>query len=181
MRQGLEGRIPPSTVPAGKSGQWSVTHDVVTKKQADSDRLRSIFSGHGRHAQAGPVVVLRHNGNVVMSDTRDERRDHSWIVRQAKGDCLITGLGLGVVLHALLLKPEVTSVTVVESTRFHTVWHDIWPTIHEDHWPEMKALTRSYAQRLHTGGVQSCWCKEMMRPKRDAYSGLMGGCIRVEA
>ena len=49
-----------------------------------------------------------------MSDTPAEMRDHSYAVRMAKGSCLINGLGIGLVLKNILLKSEVTDVTVVE-------------------------------------------------------------------
>ena len=49
-----------------------------------------------------------------MSNTPDEIRDHRVFIHQAKGDILINGLGLGVILEILLPKPEVTSITVIE-------------------------------------------------------------------
>ena len=49
-----------------------------------------------------------------MSDTPDEKRDHYEIVNRAKGHVLINGLGLGMVLAAVLKKQEVERVTVVE-------------------------------------------------------------------
>lgn len=49
-----------------------------------------------------------------MSDTPDEMRDHYEPVRRARGNILINGLGLGMVLNACLLKPEVEHATVIE-------------------------------------------------------------------
>lgn len=49
-----------------------------------------------------------------MSDTPQEMRDHYVAVVNARGSCLINGLGLGMVLKAVLKKPEVADVTVVE-------------------------------------------------------------------
>jgi len=49
-----------------------------------------------------------------MSDTPDEMRDHLSIVNHATGRVLINGLGLGMVLKNILLKPEVFEVTVIE-------------------------------------------------------------------
>jgi spermidine synthase len=57
---------------------------------------------------------LMRGDTLVMSDTPAEMRDHFEAVYQAKGSCLINGLGLGMVLKAILAKPEVTDVTVVE-------------------------------------------------------------------
>jgi spermidine synthase len=49
-----------------------------------------------------------------MSDTNAEMRDHMQFVCQASGRVLINGLGLGMVLGAVLAKDSVTHVTVVE-------------------------------------------------------------------
>jgi hypothetical protein len=53
----------------------------------------------------------------VMSDTPSEIREHADAIRDATGDVLITGLGLGCIVSALLAKPDVTSITVVEIDR----------------------------------------------------------------
>ena len=49
-----------------------------------------------------------------MSDTPDEKRGHYRFVWSAKGHVLINGLGLGMVLGAVLQNPAVTKATVVE-------------------------------------------------------------------
>lgn len=68
-----------------------------------------------RRAPVGETFTrLRRNGTLVMTDTPAEMSDHSSAVRRAKGSCLISGLGIGMVLKNILLKPEVTDVTVVE-------------------------------------------------------------------
>lgn len=53
----------------------------------------------------------------IMSDTPTEIREHELAIDGAEGDVLITGLGLGCIVSALLAKPEVTSITVVEIDR----------------------------------------------------------------
>lgn len=57
---------------------------------------------------------LMRGGTVVMSDTPSEMIDHYTAVHAAKGSCLINGLGIGMVLGAILRKEGVTDVTVVE-------------------------------------------------------------------
>ena len=49
-----------------------------------------------------------------MSDTPSEIRDHMEPILVAKGNVLIAGLGIGMVLQACLEKPEVKHVTVIE-------------------------------------------------------------------
>jgi spermidine synthase len=49
-----------------------------------------------------------------MADSEPEMRDHYEAVARARGRVLINGLGLGMVLSAILAKPDVEHVTVVE-------------------------------------------------------------------
>jgi len=102
-------------VPDGKSGSW----EIKTKIAPEPDPLtkaRAIIHGYGRYVPAGTYKVLLRNNTVVMSNTPDEIRDSISFIRAAKGDVLINGLGLGVILKALLDKPEIDSVTVIEKS-----------------------------------------------------------------
>lgn len=67
-----------------------------------------VLDGHA--ADGDPLYV------PVMSDTPSEIREHG-LAFDAVGDVLITGLGLGCIVSALLAKPEVKSITVVEIDR----------------------------------------------------------------
>ena len=101
-------------VPEGQSGDWRIERFTVTKEAEKFGRLRAIATGRGRFAPAGTYTRLMRNGTLVMSDTPDEIRDHYEAIHQAKGHVLVNGLGLGVALQAMLEKPEVERVTVVE-------------------------------------------------------------------
>jgi len=69
-------------------------------------RGRDTYIRPGRYARL-------HVGHVLMmSDTDMERRSNVQVVQQARGHVLIAGLGM--ILHPILAKPEVTRVTVVE-------------------------------------------------------------------
>jgi spermidine synthase len=69
----------------------------------------------GREVPIGETFTrLMRGRTVVMSDTPAEMRDHRMAVYRARASCLINGLGIGMVLKAVLAKPEVTDVTVVE-------------------------------------------------------------------
>lgn len=96
------------TVPEGSKGDW-----VVERFTVDREDFHSLFAG--RAVPVGQTFTrLMRGGTLVMSDTPAEMRDHMEPVYKAKGSCLINGLGLGMVLQAVLAKPEVTDVTVVE-------------------------------------------------------------------
>lgn len=105
--------IPKVTVPEGQIGPWAVKRFEVDQESAAASQLRAMFKGRGA-VPAGTYTKLTRNGSIVMSDTPDEMRDHYDAVRKARGRVLINGLGLGMVLAAVLAKPEVERVTVVE-------------------------------------------------------------------
>lgn len=95
-------------VPEGTSGDWKVQRFVV-------DRVDWHNLLRGRAVPLGATFTrLTHYGHVIMSDTPAECSDHIEPVLHATGSCLINGLGLGVVLKAVLARPNVTDVTVVE-------------------------------------------------------------------
>jgi hypothetical protein len=51
---------------------------------------------------------------VIMSDSKPDKLSCEKYVYAARGDVLILGFGLGLILVPIMNKPEVTSVTVVE-------------------------------------------------------------------
>lgn len=103
-------------VPEGVSGPWTVERFEVSDQDARFSRLRAAC-GHGRElVRAGSYTRLMRDLTVVMSDTQTEIRDHVAPVYNATGCVLLAGLGLGVVLDAILCKPEVDHVTVVEKS-----------------------------------------------------------------
>lgn len=95
-------------IPEASKGAWR-----VEKFKVDRNDLHSMLRGRG--VPVGQEFTRLMRGDVVvMSDTPAEMRDHFAPVHRAKGSCLINGLGIGMVLKAVLKKPEVTDVTVVE-------------------------------------------------------------------
>ena len=103
-------------IPEGKSGIWRVERFTVTPQDENLERIRAIASSssRGRFTLAGTYTRLMRGNELVMSDTPDEIRDHRGAIYEAKGNVLINGLGLGMMARAVLLKPEVDQVTVIE-------------------------------------------------------------------
>lgn len=71
----------------------------------------------GRAVEPGTYTVLWVDGQLMMSDTPSELRDHLPFVQKATGKVLVGGLGLGCVVRGLLAKPDVTEVTVLEFSK----------------------------------------------------------------
>ena len=96
-------------LPEMQAGNWR-----VEKFRADAAGGLA-YALKGRGVPAGEEFTrLMRGGTLVMSDTPSEMRDHFYAVHKATGSCLLNGLGIGMVLKAILAKKEVTDVTVVE-------------------------------------------------------------------
>lgn len=117
--------------PDGVCGDFRVETFTVSKSE-------SMFSGlrRGDYVAEGTYKRLMRGGTVVMSNTSMEIRTNYEFIRNAKGKVLINGLGLGMVLAAILSKPEVTSVTVIE--KYQEVITLVGPTFTHD--PRVKII-----------------------------------------
>lgn len=97
-------------VPNGKSGPWRIE---PFKIEMGIRYLRLVRDG--RDPGLGTFTRLVHERHrVVMSDTHAEIRDLVRFLPLLDGRVLVTGLGLGMTVHALLSKPTVTKITVIE-------------------------------------------------------------------
>ncbi len=180
-------------VPEGKSGEWKVEKFTVT----ENDMRGISYALHGRPVPAGTYTRLMRDGawDPMMSDTPAEILDHLDFIYEAKGRCLLNGLGLGVVLKALLAKPEVTQVDVVEieqdviklvapsynDPRVHIynadaytiVWDktDRWTVAWHDIWANLcsdnlEEMTRLHRKYGHKVEWQGSWGKDLCLSQR---------------
>lgn len=95
-------------VPAGQSGDAAVEHLTIT----DGGGIHAMLHGNG--TTNGTYAILKVRGAVVMSDTDMERRSNLGAALNARGDVLIGGLGLGMILCPMLRNPDVRTITVIE-------------------------------------------------------------------
>lgn len=100
----------PEVVNEGVKGIAKVEHFTVSKAES----MLTSFRGGLDYVPEGRYARLYVGNTLMMSDTRMERSSNYTVARKAHGDVLIAGLGLGMVLSAILSKPEVKSVTVIE-------------------------------------------------------------------
>lgn len=148
--------------------------------------LRAIRDGNMMFTMVdGTYCRLFVDNQLVMSDTRMERISNSHFVANANGNVLIAGLGLGLIIHNIINKPEVTKILVVEkyqdvvdlvkpkfenekltvvcedifnfntSEKFDTIYFDIWPDINTDNLEDIKKLHNKFKFKLNRSNPRS--------------------------
>ena len=101
-------------VPEGESGDWKVSRFTATEKDVAFFNLREMVRSC-RYMKPETYTKLTYRGGIVMSDTPAELADHREMIRRVRGgNILVTGLGLGVTIQAILDEPSVRLLTVIE-------------------------------------------------------------------
>ncbi len=118
-------------VPPSHLGEAVISHFTIDEAAAGFSRMRAAISSD-RHAGVSPgtYAKLTVGGKLVMSDTDMERQTNCEFRQRANGSVLIGGLGLGMVIHPILAKRDVTKVTVIEKSA--DVIALVSPTLPED-------------------------------------------------
>lgn len=151
-------------LPEGQSGNWSVRRTVVEGDE-------NIWLANGMYPDSHYLIpnkiytgLYLQNGDQeqrVMFDEPKEIKEAQRAYNKAKGDVLITGLGLGMVAMWIASKPKVKSVHVIENSsdvmklvashlsspkieimkadaftykseqRYDFIWHDCWLEVPE--------------------------------------------------
>ncbi len=148
----------------GKIGIAELSIFEISPTDAAFTRMRMAVTGGREQAiPEGRYAKLVVGGELMMTDTPMEQRTNYELIRRAKGEVLIAGLGVGMVLEPLLANPKVTSILVIEKfkdvidlvapafkeamdeERLHIINEDIfkfrpqdewaWDTIYFDIWP----------------------------------------------
>lgn len=106
----------PVPITEGKLGRWRIETFEITEKEAErANSLYSIRRETEYCVKPGNYTRLIRDGHtIVMSNTPMEVTTNAEFIKRAWGCVLINGLGLGMVLRAVLDKPEVEHVTVYE-------------------------------------------------------------------
>ncbi len=107
--------------PEGECGDVTIEQFDFTEGQAKWAELHDMIHGRFGVALAGRYTRLSIDGTLMMTDTPDEIRDHMGVIartaRVGTRTVLVAGLGLGVVVRAILMNRHVEKVVVLEQSR----------------------------------------------------------------
>ncbi|NNH78919.1 hypothetical protein HLH17_14950 [Acinetobacter sp. ANC 5380] len=110
-------------VKPSKFGEWQIIEFEISDSDASFFNMRNAINGRSHlNVEAGSYTRLMKANEVVMSNTQMELQSNSVAYENATGNVLIAGLGMGMILDAILSKPDVKSVLVVEFDQ-HIVDH----------------------------------------------------------
>jgi hypothetical protein len=103
------------SLPFRRKGRARVECYTLTHKRCEEVNWMIVLHCEDRaFAYPGKYTGLRVDGITVTSDEAHEIADQLPFIERATGRVLLTGLGIGMCLQALLRKPEIDHVTVVE-------------------------------------------------------------------
>jgi hypothetical protein len=119
----------PEKVPEGSKGIAKVEYYDISKEDSRFTAMRAMQHGGSEYVREGKYARLMIRGVLMMSDTQMERDTNLEFVRHARGDVLIAGLGLGLILFAIADNPDVRHVTVIE--KYQEVVDLVAPSVKE--------------------------------------------------
>lgn len=116
-----------------EQGQAKLKKYTISPEEASWANLRLVRDGGWLYAVGpGEYIKLIINGQLYMSDTQMERRTNYEFMQEARGDVMIAGLGIGLIIYNLIPKIKdgtVKSITVYE--KFQDVIDLVEPTIRQ--------------------------------------------------
>jgi hypothetical protein len=99
------------------SDTYSISRVSLTEDQVKWEKIRNFrnyWYVAGLQANFDYVTLFKKGDGVMMSDTPMERNSNREFIRNANGDVIVFGLGLGMIILPLLADDTVKSITVVE-------------------------------------------------------------------
>ena len=100
-----------------ESDTYSISRVSLTEDQVRWEQIRNFrdyWYVRGLKANFDYVRLVKKGDGVMMSDTPMERNSNKEFIRNANGDVIVFGLGLGMIILPLLSDDTVKSITVVE-------------------------------------------------------------------
>lgn len=104
------------SLPCRRRKSAAIRHYRIGVRHAEATNWRIILHNEDQAwSYPGHYTGIEINRFMYASDEAKEIVDYLPFLRRAHGRVLLTGLGLGLCLQALLRKPEVEHVTVIEN------------------------------------------------------------------
>lgn len=183
-----------SDIPPQEEGMWKIKRGKALPTSRDFPQSRTT---DGQEVHTALMNYVDYEWKVVMADSVIEIADNLPFVAKAYGNVLLTGLGLGIVPHMLMDKPNIDKILIIERSaevvdmvapylpdgditvvlsdaftytpkqKFDCAWHDIWTTIGDYMAGETERLFNRYDKYVE--GFQMGWLYEATRVLR-AYS-----------
>lgn len=147
-------------IPAGcYTGLWVDGVMVMSDTPAEiRDHLDFIIMVHGQVLINGLGI-----GMCLQAALRNSEVEHITVVeKSADVLALVAGHYLALFGGARLtfVHADALEWTPPKGMIYDAVWHDIWPFIQGDFYPQYKVLHRKYAKRSH---YQESWCHNWVR------------------
>lgn len=92
----------------GSKGEFTLEKFKISDKD-----IRALLSG----IPEGNYISLKHNHEIVMSNTPMEFETNSYFIENAHGDILIAGLGIGLIVLPIQDRENVKSITIIEKNQ----------------------------------------------------------------
>jgi spermidine synthase len=103
--------IYPSTI---EFGNYAI-YQLLSPNYVDS-KVLNFYNYSGSLEKEQTVILSNKSNECIMSNNLFERLTNQNFINTAKGDVIIFGLGLGLIIFPLLEDDEVTSITVIDKS-----------------------------------------------------------------
>jgi spermidine synthase len=132
-------------------------------------------------------VRLLLNGNTMMTDADFERRANAVLIAHAKGDCVVAGLGIGLILDPLaklcgsvtvveisqdvidLVAAHYSGVKIIQGDintwrpeagqKYDMIYLNTWPDFNTDIAADGQAVAKQFRKYLRKGGWIGNWAQ----------------------
>jgi hypothetical protein len=98
-------------IPEGVSGNFRI-EKIKTDNYVGSDEPLDTYT------------VLFNSSHNIMQDTTREYREHEQFLKEAHGNVIVGGLGLGMINQSLMENPNVLGITIIE--KYQEVIDLVW-------------------------------------------------------
>lgn len=174
-------------IPAGWAGLWFIRKARTTEDQhvtRKSGQVEFLPAGLYTHLFRLTTATMNKNppGESVMEDTPTELHRHLEFMLKARGQVLVTGLGLGCVARGLLANPNVEHVTIIENSP--DVIKLVWPHMNYERMTLVEAdaleWTKTNKQKFNCAWHDLWTDREAGEPWLDVWHAqLMFNCIET--